>query len=126
MSAKLQAFMEHRWGSRCPLDLAVRFSAPTIGGWGRVRNLSLSGAYIETAARFPLAQHLLIEMEWKCDGRIEWRSLGAWVVRSDHRGLAVEWTEFAPWPVAALFAGEPAARNPEAAVSEFDDFRLTG
>jgi len=126
MSANLQAFMEHRWGHRRPLDLAARFSAPTLGGWGRVRNVSLSGAYIETAARLAVAQHLFIEIKWQRDGKTEWSLLSAWVVRRDDRGLGVEWTEFAPWPVPALFTEEPGAKDLRTEAPELRDFRLVG
>jgi len=114
--------MEHRWGQRCPVDMRVGFSAPVIGGWGRMRNVSLSGAYLETAARPPQSQRLTMELEWNREGRTERCVLTAWIVRRDDRGLGVEWCEFAPWPVPVLVTREPATR----AQSAGDGFRLAG
>jgi hypothetical protein len=42
--------MEHRWGGREATDVAVRFFAfPSQIGSGRVVNISVSGAFLETA-----------------------------------------------------------------------------
>ena len=113
---------EHRWGQRCPVDVRVSFRAPLIGGWGRIRNVSLSGAYIETAARPPQLERLTMDLEWSREGRTERSVLSAWIVRRDEHGFGVEWTEFAPWPVPALLSGDPAMRAQPAV----EGFRLAG
>ncbi len=44
--------MEHRWGGRVALDYAVRFDArPRLIAVGSLRNVSLSGGYVETEGR---------------------------------------------------------------------------
>jgi hypothetical protein len=87
--------MEHRWGKRCRVDLhmSLRVGGETIVG--RVRELSLSGAYLATAVRVGAGHSLSIEL---AGGELP--PVLAWVVRQDAYGLAVEWQEFAPWPIA--------------------------
>jgi hypothetical protein len=87
--------MEHRWGKRCSVDLPVLLRLESGRIEGRVRELSLSGAYLATAARVGAGQSLSIEL---AGGELP--PVVAWVIRQDAHGLAVEWQEFAPWPIA--------------------------
>ena len=103
--------MEHRWGKRSRVDLhmSLRVGEQTI--LGRVRELSLSGAYLATAARVGAGHSLSVEL---AGGELP--PVLAWVIRQDAHGLAVEWQEFAPWPIAlmlkttSLAAAEPPER----------------
>jgi len=86
--------MEHRWGIRMNLNAAAEVrtadgqSAPA---W--VRNASLSGAFLETAARLPLLARIAVRPALKAD----W--LDACVVRVDKTGLAIEWLDPGLHPV---------------------------
>ena len=86
-------FMEHRWGQRVPCDALVRVSAGEEAGFpGRVRNISSSGAFIETAAVLPAntGVSLLVLGNESATHAVE---IAATVVRSEHDGIAVEWNE---------------------------------
>jgi len=101
--------MEHRWGKRCRVDLhmSLRVGGETIVA--RVRELSLSGAYLATAVEVGAGHSLSIEL---AGGELP--PVLAWVVRRDANGLAVEWQEFAPWPIALMLetATSSAAEDP--------------
>ena len=95
--------MEHRWGQRKSLDLAVRvrLAEPAIIE-GRMRNISLSGAYVEAPEAPATFARVRIEPVWapthvSCATarRRNLLSLKAHVVRRDARGFGIEWLEFA-------------------------------
>jgi hypothetical protein len=94
--------MEHRCGDRVTLRAPVRLRR---AGWhttGMLANASLSGGFVRTRLQAPILS--LIEMD------IFETCISAYVVRSDARGLALEWFEFAPAGVARLLM--PIARLP--------------
>ncbi|MGH8295491.1 MAG: PilZ domain-containing protein [Steroidobacteraceae bacterium] len=97
--------MEHRWGFRYLLDMSVRLERlPNLVALARLRNLSSSGAYIETGAAPAVASRVLLELGCRADpggGRCR---IPAYVVRRDERGIGVEWCEFASRPVLTLIA----------------------
>jgi hypothetical protein len=79
--------MEHRWGERISLRLPVRLlTTADASEPGVLRNLSTSGAFIETAGRFPVLWALEVELP----GRPR---VAAFVVRRNTRGIGVEWSE---------------------------------
>jgi hypothetical protein len=86
--------MDHRWGRRQPTDVAVQFvTKPGTTGTGRVLNISLTGAYLET--QVPLRLHSLVYLEPAvpapaADHR---RRVAASVVRRDALGVGLEWCE---------------------------------
>lgn len=92
--------MEHRWGTRFELDAPAELAvAQGVCTDARVRNASLSGAFVETAARVPLLS------------RVALRPLapgGSWlegcVVRIEADGLALEWLEPGLHAVSALLS----------------------
>lgn len=96
-------FMEHRWGNRFELGAVTKLRLAD----GRVedvlvRDASISGAFIETRARFvPLGRVSL--------GSIarpgEW--LDGWVVRIDSQGVALEWMSPELSCLAALLSPSP-------------------
>jgi hypothetical protein len=83
--------MEHRFGRRYTCGTRVALSAGVgLVGDGRLRNVSLSGAYVETTLDLPLSATVAIEKI--CDGQ-RGIDLLAWVVRKDAEGVGIEWCE---------------------------------
>jgi hypothetical protein len=107
--------MEHRWGPRQATDVAVRFVArPGTMETGRVRNISMTGAYMET--RVPLRRFSLVYLEPVTPTSGAARRIAASVVRQDALGVGLEWCELAAEaaPVAArlaLLMGSGVAEN---------------
>jgi hypothetical protein len=105
--------MEHRWGLRCELyQMVLLRTADGTNVSARVRNISLSGAYVESSASVPLMQPIEVEMRIGAEGRAQSCAVRGWVVRRDARGMAIEWYEFAPESVCALLSHD--ARTPRA------------
>lgn len=89
--------MEHRWGQRVPAAIKVKLQGrPGAIGSGCLRDVSISGAFIETALRLPL----LVRIDVDAGSR----KLAGWVVRRNAIGIGVEWCEFAPQAVLTLLA----------------------
>jgi hypothetical protein len=89
--------MEHRWGQRIALDRLVRLTArPLALGIGRIRNLSLSGAWIST--NLPLAPGALVHLieEHPPESGESGTGIEAFVVRGEATGIGIEWCEVAP------------------------------
>jgi hypothetical protein len=86
-------FMEHRWGQRMPCRASVRLSAGAgIGGAGRVRDVSSSGAFIETPVVLPMGTTVtLLVMGNESAQRAA--EITASVVRVEPDGIGVEWCE---------------------------------
>ena len=114
--------MEHRWGRRYDTDVAVRFVAlPATIGSGRVTNISLTGAFMETACKLRLLS--VVYIEDLDSGKERGKSaaakrLAATVVRRCSAGVGLEWCE--RWSYSALesrleaSAVVPVARDPTA------------
>jgi hypothetical protein len=96
--------MEHRWGIRYLLDVSVRLQGlPNLVAFGKLRNVSSSGAYVEIKAAPALDSRVLLELGCRLAGaRSGHCRAPAYVVRKDERGIGVEWCEFAPEPALAL------------------------
>lgn len=86
-------FMEHRWGQRMTCQAHVRLSAgPGINGAGRVRDISSSGAFIETALELSLNTRLtLVVLGNESAARAV--EFTASVVRVDRDGVGIEWCD---------------------------------
>jgi hypothetical protein len=87
-------FMEHRWGQRQATNLPVRVAqASGALGFGRVLNVSTTGAYLQTPV--PLRQMALIFLTPINEAQPERAGarLAAWVVRMDEKGVGLEWQE---------------------------------
>jgi hypothetical protein len=93
--------MEHRWGRRYDTDVAVRFVAlPATIGSGRVTNISLSGAFMETRAKLSLLTVIYIEGMDSATERgkpATSRRLAATVVRRCSAGVGLEWCDRSAW-----------------------------
>lgn len=86
--------IEHRWGDRINVDLAVHFaSAPIRHIAGRLTDLSLSGAFMET--EFNVRLNSLVEIVVD-RVQIDQRPVYAYVTRSGVGGVGVEWCIFGP------------------------------
>ena len=78
--------MEHRWGRRIACGASVQLSiADGIGGAGRLRNVSTSGAFIETALELHPLTRIAI--------RLRDVEILAAVARIARDGVGVEWCE---------------------------------
>jgi PilZ domain-containing protein len=86
-------FMEHRWGQRLPCRAHVRICASDdITGAGQVRDVSSSGAFIETAIRLPVyARVALVVLGNESATRTV--EINASVVRVASDGIGVEWCD---------------------------------
>jgi len=83
--------MEHRWGRREHVTIPVRLCWRQRRGAanGEITNLSVSGAWIRTAAVLPLLMPLEVDMLTE-EGR---SALPAFVVRRSSGGVGIEWRE---------------------------------
>jgi hypothetical protein len=91
----MQLSMDHRWGRRKTTDSPVRFFAlPATFGTGRVTNVSVTGAFMETLLNLPLAGIIYVESiaPVEAGGR---RRMAANVVRCTPTGVGLEWCQAA-------------------------------
>jgi hypothetical protein len=100
-AARIGPPMEHRFGRRHPCGAPVQVSAGAgLAGEGRLLNLSMSGAYIETALEFPLLALVSVTKIRRDDRRpVE---LHASVVRREANGVGIEWYDTPTRPICHL------------------------
>jgi hypothetical protein len=95
--------MEQRWGERIQVDFPVRLMAhPFAKRDGRLTDLSVSGAYIETSVLIRLKSRLVVTLLASPWARQDAAVLHAYVARKYRQGVGIEWCEFAPAPVGSL------------------------
>jgi hypothetical protein len=95
-------FMEHRWGRRIPCRARVRLSAGLgLGGAGRVRNISSSGAFIETPVVLAAGARVTLTVLGN-ESAARAIEIAAIVVRLEPDGMGVEWCETAARPICAV------------------------
>jgi len=81
--------MEHRWGHRFSVSIPVRLTLSSgVVVWGRIRDLSASGAFVESVYSLPLSALVTLELR-NCPVPV----LSASVVRLDAEGVGLEWCE---------------------------------
>jgi hypothetical protein len=85
--------MEHRWGRREPTDVAVNFVLYGTTGTGRVLNVSLTGAYLETSIPPRLLSVVYLQLVGAAAADGEAQRIAASVVRRDPWGVGLEWCE---------------------------------
>jgi hypothetical protein len=103
--------MEHRWGERLEVDICVQLSVPPlILGSGRIRNISISGAWISGRFDLPPLARAFVVFDLVLAGQREQLPIGCYVARVRPDGIGVEWRELAPQIVSdlMLFAATPA------------------
>jgi hypothetical protein len=92
--------MEHRWGNRVRTDVEVElFAFPASAGWGRIRDISTSGCFVETTVAIaPLTR---IRMRLFASGFTKDKEIviHTTVVRQTADGLGVEWAD---WNIEAI------------------------
>src|SRR5579862_6038153 len=102
--------MEHRWGERVEVDIPVQVSMPpSIVGSGRIRNISISGAWISGRFELPPLARALVVFDFAIAGQREQLPIACYVARVRADGIGVEWRELAPQIVSdlILFAAAP-------------------
>lgn len=100
--------MEHRWGQRLRVELPAIVELPDRSIVARVRDASLSGAYVLTRSGVSQWSHVSVRFVSLLSILPE-RKLNACVVRSDANGVGVEWADFAPDEIRELLAHMPTA-----------------
>jgi PilZ domain len=90
--------MEHRWGNRIVVDLPVRISGHGIAGAGTMRDLSVSGAFIETPLPLASLSMVRIQIPRGLDAQLPAADAWGFVVRQDRDGIGIEWCDLAPLP----------------------------
>jgi hypothetical protein len=86
-------FMEHRWGQRKCCRARVYLSAGAgISGTGHVRDVSSSGAFIETTLHLPMHARVMLNVRGNESATHEVEIAGS-VARVDNDGIGVEWYE---------------------------------
>jgi hypothetical protein len=95
--------MEHRWGRRQSTDLRVRFISRTKIGTGRLLNVSVSGAFMETKVH--LRRLSVLHLSVSSHARIaQAKGVAAFVVRQDSAGVGLEWCEAGQTSIEARLA----------------------
>jgi hypothetical protein len=95
--------MEHRWGQRVTLEVPVRlYLDDTALGRGLLRNVSISGALIETSLDFPAFSNIVVALTGVEKAGPQIHELAASVVRRLPAAIAVEWRDMACPAVVAL------------------------
>src|SRR5580698_10138729 len=106
--------MEHRWGQRFAVDIAVRLgSRPYAVRTGRLMDLSVSGASINIGMDLRLLSRVQVALV--LPSRLSWATpvISAYVARRHRDGVGVEWCDFAPQAVCELLRScETHRRNP--------------
>jgi PilZ domain len=88
--------MEHRWGVRTRVDIAVRLAGNSVTVLdGRLMNVSLSGAFITLGCPVNPLSRLDIQFLAPRESRHTSIKIPARVVRLGPNGIGVEWSEFA-------------------------------
>jgi hypothetical protein len=89
--------MEHRWGERFAVDLAVRVAGrPYHVRMGRLLDLSVSGAYLNMSADLRLLSRVQIAIALPQSLAHPTSMVAAYVARLSADGVGVEWCEHAP------------------------------
>ena len=95
--------MEHRWGRRVRTNVSVRvLAAPASAGYGRLRDISISGGYIETRLQLPPLSSLRMTVDSQTRPANAARVVHAVVVRCEADGIGVEWLDGGSETVTAL------------------------
>jgi hypothetical protein len=103
--------MEHRWGKRAPIRMIVELECEPHGreplsGSGCVRDVSVSGAFIETNLPIPPLAAVRMTFQSLTRGRLTRYSIPGFVMRSDAEGIGIEWSELAPVKVVQMLKAQ--------------------
>jgi hypothetical protein len=101
----------HRWGQRTVVDIPVQVAACALPAiQGHLKNLSLSGALMETDHGLPLHAYVAISFKLLEAGGSP-TTVMARVTRQLNDAVGVEWCEFAPRTIKDLLRS-PSVRIP--------------
>ena len=104
--------MEHRWGERFSVDLAVHIAArPFAVRTGRLVNLSLSGGGVQGGFELRVLSRVQIALVLADGFTHATPMISAYVARSYPGGFGVEWCEFAPRSVVELLRAAALRRD---------------
>jgi len=107
-----------RFGRRVFLDLAVGLSADgQKQARGVIRNVSISGAFVETALDLPLHTNLVVTLAIQTPGPAATHALNACVVRVDPAGFGIEWRDMACVDVIVLLQRATALPDADQGIS---------
>src|SRR5689334_13434593 len=85
-----EVHMEHRWGNRVATDLRVQvFVDPASTAWGKLRDISVSGGFLETELQVPVLSTLCMTVPATRTEGV--RVIHAIVIRDVDDGVGVEW-----------------------------------
>ena len=83
--------MEHRCGQRTPVNLLVRLTGlADVIGMGRLRNVSASGAFLQTSLELPLLSTVRIELIGRTRHASSYLAGRAYVARKEAGGVGIE------------------------------------
>ena len=89
--------MEHRWGQRLTVSFPARIAVSAFNvREGRLKDLSVSGAFIEGELDLRPLSHIKVAImapQWQ---KHDVHTIHAYVARKYRNGVGVEWCEFAP------------------------------
>lgn len=84
--------MDHRWGNRIEVNLPVSVGSAKVAGAGVLRNLSASGAFLET--QLPLGLLTMVRVRVSRHGQAgHGIDVRGFVVREDETGVGLEWCD---------------------------------
>jgi hypothetical protein len=100
--------MEHRWGHRREIKRFVRLTMGNgVKGFGRIHNVSVSGAWIATGLPVKLLSYVDVGFTAIQRGRQTAARVEGLVVRLAQHGFGVEWRGFAHPAVLAILMVRP-------------------
>src|SRR5262245_41256453 len=94
--------MEHRWGQRAPARVDVRLILPCAVGRGILRDISMSGAFIETNLHATLLSRVQVEIQLTSARYARKWAPHGFVTRNDEYGMGIEWNDLSPAAVSEL------------------------
>lgn len=103
--------MEHRWGARTRVDVPVQVDCGSTLLLGVLRDASVSGAFLCTAAQLELLSSVRVTL------RSSRETITAHVVRRSPEGFGLEWLDLAPREIVALFDQRVVASRTAASAS---------
>lgn len=105
--------MEHRCGTRYPIELEVYVCvhAGAVSSIGHLSNISLSGGFLST--RLPARPLARISLRLVDGQRRMGPVLEGHVIRQSAAGLGIEWSEYAPSLVRTLIGETSPAEAPQ-------------
>ncbi len=99
--------MEHRWGQRSNLRVAVQLRiGDGAATSGYLQNLSVSGAFVLTRSLAAVGTLLELEVPLGNHHGLPLPSACAYVARRSPEGLGIEWCDLAPPLALALLGGQ--------------------